>query len=114
MVNLFVRTKFLDWFFLSIASFLGLLLSYLVFVSDLPVTDWNWLLVPFNLLPLVFWKWRRRWALYFAIMLAVWELGMMIYPHRLTDPAYLVLVLAYAIFWLKFTRIAEPLRKEKL
>ena len=29
---------------------------------------------------------------------------MIFYPHRLTDPAYLVLVGAYILFYLKFTR----------
>ncbi len=105
--NLILVRRFMDWLFLAIQSVLGLLLSHLVFLSHLPATDWNWLIVPFNLLPLVFWKWRQKWALWFAGVLVLWEIGMIAYPHRLTDPAYLVLVGAYIVFYLKFTRFGK-------
>ena len=94
-INLLVKSKGIDWAFLAIQSLLGLLLSHLLFVSRLPATDWNWLIVPFNLLPTIFWKWRQKWALWFAAALVLWECGMILYPHRLTDSAYLVLVVAY-------------------
>ena len=32
---------------------------------------------------------------------------MIFWPHRLTDPAYLVLVGAYIVFYLKFTRFGR-------
>ena len=95
----FLRWRGISILFLSIQSLAGLFFSYLVFVSDLPATSWNWLVVPFNLLPLVFWKWRRQWALWFARVLVVWLAYMLLAPHRLTDPAYLVLVGAYAVFY---------------
>lgn len=98
-VNLLLRTKWIDWSFLIFQSLLGLLISHLVLISHLPATDWNWLIVPFNLLPLLFWKWRQKWALLFAAVLVLWEIGMIAYPHRLTDPAYLVLVVAYIVMY---------------
>jgi len=79
----------------------------MVCFSNLTAMGWNWLIVPFNLLPLVFWKWRKTWALWFAGLLVLWEVGMIFYPHRLTDPAYLVLVAAYIIFYISTAR--EPL-----
>ena len=97
--NIFVRWKMCDWLFLAIQTLLGLLLTHLIFISHLPATEWNWLIVPFNLLPLLFWKWRAKWALWFAGLLVLWEIGMIAYPHRLTDPAYLVLVAAYIIMY---------------
>lgn len=106
-INFFVKSKGVDWFFLVIQSLLGLLLSHLLFVSRLPATDWNWLIIPFNLLPLLFWKWRRKWSLYFAGVLVLWEAGMILYPHRLTDPAYLVIVAAYIGM---YARIGWPQR----
>ena len=103
VLDVFFKTSWLGMAFLLFQSLFGAALAYLVFISDLFGTNWNWLLVPFNLLPLVFWKWRQKWALWFAGVLVLWEAGMIAYPHRLTDPAYLVLVGAYIIFYLKFT-----------
>ncbi|MBQ6339142.1 MAG: DUF4105 domain-containing protein [Kiritimatiellae bacterium] len=101
--NWFVKVKWLDLLFLALQSLAGVFFTYLVAFSNLPATDWNWLIVPFNLLPLVFWKWRQKWALWFAGVLVLWEIWMVAAPHRLTDLAYLVLVFAYLIFYLKFT-----------
>ena len=102
VVNWFVKANWLDWLFLAFQSLAGAFFTYLVAFSNLPATSWNWLIVPFNLLPLVLWKWRKKWALCFAGVLVLWEIGMIAYPHRLTDPAYLVLVVAYIIM---YTRI---------
>ena len=99
LVNSFTKALWLDIVFLVLQSFLGAGLSYLVFVSDLFGTNWNWLLIPFNLLPLIFWKWRAKWAIWFAALLVLWEVGMIAYPHRLTDPAYLVLVAAFIVMY---------------
>jgi hypothetical protein len=99
IVNFFLKSTAMDVTFLAFQSVLGLFVSWLLIVSNLPATSWNWLIVPFNLLPLVLWKWRQKWALWFAGLLVLWEIGMMVYPHRLTDPAYLVLVVAYIVMY---------------
>ena len=99
--NMFLNAAWVGYAFLALQALFGAGLSYLVFVSDLFGTDWNWLIVPFNLLPLVFWKWRRKWALWFAGLLVAWEAFMIFHPHRLTDPAYLVLVGAYIVMYVR-------------
>lgn len=99
--NLFTKWVWLDWSFLAFQSLLGLFLTYLVCFSNLTAMGWNWLIVPFNLLPLVFWKWRRKWALWLAGVLVLWEVGMIAAPHRLTDPAYLVLAFAYILVYVR-------------
>jgi len=78
---------------------LGVMLMYLVLVSTLPATTWNWLIVPFNPLPLVFWKWRRYWALLFAVALVGWLGFLILASHQMTHPAYYVLVAAYILFY---------------
>ena len=100
VLNWFLRMSWIDWAFLAFQSLCGFFFTYLVAISNLPATDWNWLIVPFNILPLIFWKWRRKWVLWFAGVLVLWEAGMIFYPHRLTDPAYLVLVAAYVVFYI--------------
>ena len=99
VVNCFLRWKWIDVAFFAFQLLLGLFLTYMVCFSNLTAMGWNWLIVPFNLLPLLFWKWRAKWALWFAVLLVLWEIGMIAYPHRLTDPAYLVLVVAYIIMY---------------
>jgi len=91
----------IDVVLLSVQSLLGLIEAYVVFVSDLPASSWNWLLIPFNPLPLVFWKWRRYWALPFAIVLLGWLGGMLFAPHRLTDPAFYLLTAACLVMYAK-------------
>lgn len=105
--NWFVKRRWLDWLFLSFQALVGAFYLYLVGFSGLPATSWHWLVVPFNLLPLVFWKWRQKWAVWFDIVLVAWVAGMICYPHRLTDPAWIVLVGAYIVFYAKFITIKE-------
>ncbi len=112
IVNLFLKKPFLDWLFLGMQSIAGGFFTYMVVFSSLPATSWNWLVIPFNLLPLVFWKWRRKWALPFAGLLLAWEVGMLCAPHRLTDPAYVVIVLAFVLLYLKVSGMPMRLRKE--
>jgi len=101
--NFFVNWSWLDWLFIAFQSLLGLFLTYMVCFSNLTAMGWNWLIVPFNLIPIIFWKWRTKWALWFAGVLLAWEAFMIFHPHRLTDPAYLVLVAAYVIFYIRLS-----------
>ena len=105
VTNWFLKVNWLDWLFLAFQTLVGAFFTYLVAFSKLTATDWNWLIVPFNLLPLAFWKWRKKWALWFVGVLVLWEIGMIAAPHRLTDPAYLVLVAAYVSFYVSMARL---------
>lgn len=110
-VNVFVNWRFVDCVLFLIQALLGLFLTYMVCFSNLTAIGWNWILVPFNVLPIIFWKWRQKWAMAFVGLLVLWEIGMVVYPHRMTDPAYLVLVGAYILFYLKFTNLTKMFRK---
>ena len=101
VANLVFRSRAVDFLFVAVQTLAGCFFAYLVFVSNLPATGWNWLLVPFNPLPALLWKSRGRWSLAFAFVLLVWEAGMLLSPHRLADPAYLVLVAAYFVFYVR-------------
>ena len=88
----------LSIFFLVLQSALGILLTYLVIFSSLPVTNFSWLLLPLNPLPLLFWHWRRKWALLYGIGCIVWCMAMLLCSgRRLVDPAHIVLVAAFAV-----------------
>lgn len=92
----FTHCRAMDYLLLAFQTAVGVVVIYLIFFSTLCCTEWNWLVVPFNPLPLIFWKWRRRWRLPFAGIILIWCAFMAFSPHQLTDPAYVVLALAVA------------------
>ena len=59
------------------------------------------LMVLFNPLPLLLWRWHRYWALPYAILLATGIIVLACWPHMLIDPAFLVLGVAYVILFAK-------------
>lgn len=93
LLNLFLHNLWLRWLALLPSLVLGLFVMYLVVVSDLPCTQWNWLIVPFNILPLLFWKWRGRWAVPYAAICGLWITGLHLYPHQVVDGAHVVMAL---------------------
>lgn len=80
----------------------GAFLVYFVFFSSVPSTGWNWLLVPFNPLPLLAWPIVKRPLVsrVWGGILLVWTCTLYFWPHRLTHPAYCVMGLAFAVFYL--------------
>ena len=99
LIGLYFKRREVVWIALGVQTGLGLFIAYLLICSDLPNTNWNWLFVPYNPLPLLLWRWRRFWTLPFAGLLAVWTLALTCAPHQLTDPAYLPLTLALSIIY---------------
>ena len=97
VLNLRLRKGWLRCAVLVPCLLLGTFVLYLVVLSDLPCTQWNWLVIPFCPLPFIFWKWRRYWVLPFAVMCVVWVVGMLVYPHQIVDDAHLVLAIAMAV-----------------
>lgn len=81
---------------LGLATVIGVVEVYLVCFTSLPCTQWNWLIVPFNILPAFLWRWRKYWAVPYAVVILLWVIVMAAIPHRMTDPACLILALAWA------------------
>lgn len=96
LVNLRLHKTWLRAVVLIPCLLLGLFVLYLVALSDLPCTQWNWLVIPFCPLPFLFWKWRRLWTLPFAAVCVAWIVGLLLYPHQVVDSAHLVLAAAMA------------------
>lgn len=80
----------------TLYTFAGAFITYLWLLSDLPCTQWSVLIVPFNVLPILLWRWRRYWALPFAIIIVLWCAGVSLWPHTLVEPAHIILALAAA------------------
>lgn len=100
ILSWFIKTSYIDWLILGIVTFIGTVETYLVVFSTLPCTSWHWLLIPFNILPAIFWHWRHYWSLPYAIVIIVWAVCMLIYPHQLVDYAMLVTALAFVVILL--------------
>lgn len=86
-----------EYLLLVLQFSIGLFLFYLIFCSSLPCTEWNWLFIPFNPLPVFTWRWRKTWAAVYAAALLVWLLAMLLSPHQLVDSAYLMLAFCLLI-----------------
>lgn len=107
IVGWIIGKPYFDGLIGAIAMILGVLMTYLVVISTLPCTGWNWLIIPFNLLPAIVWKWRRYWALPYAGLLVLWIIGMIVPAHRLVDPSMLIFTAAWIVVLVKN---ALPLR----
>jgi hypothetical protein len=100
IIGLFVTKSYADWIILG----MQLLMSVLVLVFSILGSTfivWNWLLIPFNILPAICWKWRKCWSLPYAMVLVVWCLVMLLVPHMLVDTTHIILALAFTLILFK-------------
>ena len=98
IISCFWMQRPLSILLLVLQSVFGLLLTYLLVFSKLPFTDFSWLIIPFNLLPLFLWHWRRWWLLPFAVICIGWSILMLIRREDAwVDSAHIVIALALAV-----------------
>ena len=104
IANLFWSKPYFDWLMLTAQTVVGAFMMYLICFSDLCCTSWNWLIIPFNILPAIFWHWRKWWALPCACALLIWcgvMAGNMLWGHVLVDWSHIMLVLAWTVVLIK-------------
>ncbi len=100
----FVPWKGVDYALLALYTLIGAGMTYLIVFSGLPCTDWNWLIIPFNILPAIAWKWRKYWALPYALIILVWCLvmtGELLWGHVLVDWPHIILALSFSMVIVK-------------
>ena len=100
---LFLKKNGLDYALLTLYAVFAFLITYLV-VMPLPNTDWNWLIIPFNILPVLCWRWRRYWALPYAGIILLWCIAMSVaflMGTILVGWSHILLALSFAILLLK-------------
>lgn len=100
IANLLWKRPYFDWLMLAAQTLVGCFMTYLICFSDLCCTDWNWLIIPFNPLPLIFWHWRKHWALPYAAILTLWCIAMAamtIWGYVLVDWSHIVIVVAWIV-----------------
>lgn len=98
VVSCFSIQQPISYIFLALQSAGGLLMVGVLLFSTLPCTGFSWLLIPFNPLPLLLWRWRRWWLLPFGLACCVWSIVMLAHKENpLVDPAHIVLVFSLAV-----------------
>ena len=108
IINLWVKYPYFDWLMLAAQTIVGCGMTYLIVFSDLCCTDWNWLIIPFNPLPAICWKWRRYWAFPYVGVLIVWCVAMTaisIWGHKLVSWSHILMVLAFSSVLFKQLKI---------
>ena len=104
IANLFWKKPYGDWLMLAVQTTLGIILVYLMYFSNLCCTSWNWLLIPFNPLPAIFWYWRKYWAFPYACALLIWcgaMTAVAFWGQVLVDWPHIMLVLAWTLVLIK-------------
>lgn len=107
LVNLLLSLRYrkivrcLLWTLYALA---GTVITYLWLLSHLCCTQWSLLIVPFSVLPLLLWRWRKLWALPFAAVTVLWCAVMSFWPAVLVDPAHIVMALAVAAMSIELRR----------
>ncbi len=96
IINLFVKRPYINWLLLATQVFMSIII-FCITILKLSDISWNWLFVPFNILPVLFWHWRHYWALPYAIVLAIWVLAMLFVPSCLVDSTHVVLTIAFIL-----------------
>lgn len=92
-----IAGNIVDYMILGVQTLLGLMMTYLICFSSLPCTNWNWLIIPFNILPAIGWYWRKYWALPYAVVILLWCVAMILAPHILVDWPHILLAITFAI-----------------
>lgn len=100
IASLFGKHEYFSWLLLALQTALGCLMVWLL-ISPLPGSEWSWLIIPFNPLPAVFWKWRNKWGVWYALGIIIWSIGVLCAPHRLVEYAHVVLAVSFAIVLIK-------------
>ena len=103
--NVWLRNKYLHGTLLVAQTTAGVIFTYLLLFSDLPCTQWNWLFVPFNPIPVMCWKWKDRIGTPFAVMTLAWAAGIALYPHQLVEPAHILMGLSAGVTVWNWKRI---------
>ena len=101
VINTFIKKPYIDWFLLTVYTMFGCVIVFTQYLHPMSVIGWSWLVIAFNPLPAIFWKWCEKWSVYYAFVILVWAIAMVAVPHVLTTNAHIILALAFAVLLLK-------------
>ena len=97
----FTKYTYWDWLLLGGQALYGCVLIFLWLIMREFGGAAYIMMVLFNPLPLIFWRWRKYWALPYAMILTLGVITLACWPHMLIDPAILLLAMSYVILFAK-------------
>lgn len=97
----FTKYPYWDWVLIGVQALVGCVLLFLWLVMREFGGSAYILMALYNPLPLLLWRWRRYWALPYAIALLIGVLVLLCLQHMLVDPAIEVITLAYIVLFAK-------------
>ena len=95
----FTRYPYWEGLMIGVQAIGGCVLIFLWFIMREFGESAYILMVLFNPLPLLLWRWRTYWALPYAMVLLLGVAVLACLPHMLVDPAILVLTLSYVVIF---------------
>ena len=99
----FTAKPYWDYVLLALQTVYGLaLIATWILMSEFGGSGFL-LMILFNPLPAIFWKWRRHWELPYAVLLCIGIIVLVQQPHMLVDPAFTCLAMAYVVLYTKDT-----------
>lgn len=101
IVMAFTKIQYWDYFLLGLQALIGLILIVLLIINGQYSISALGVVVLFNPLPALFWKWRKYWQMPYAVILSIWAIVFAALPHTLIDPAFLWLGLSYIVMYSK-------------
>lgn len=100
-----IGAQWWKWVLLGLQFLVGVLLLYVaLFTQQFAGAGWLMMLL-FNPLPLLLWKWHRYWQIPYAVLLLIEALVLVCWRHMLVDPAYIILLLSYSVLF-----ASEPIK----
>ena len=114
IIGLFSQKQYIDWVVLTIQTLFAFFVTYLIVFSKLPCTDWSFISILYNPMPIIFWHWRKYWSLPYAIILMVWAIVMALWPHYIVDSSHLVFTCSFALILFKQWVIGHQFPKGEL
>lgn len=95
--SLLMAASTVQYAVLALQCVVGLVLLWLVMVSNLPGTKGAHLLSLYTPLPLLLWHWRRFWARPYAVLLLLWAVCINFIPGIAINSAHLILAAAIVL-----------------
>lgn len=104
----------IDYLILSLQTVAGVFMIIMMWGAYLPFPQahWNWLLIPFNILPAICWKWRKYWAVPYAGLLVIWCLVMLFVPYMIVDTPHIIFTFVFVIILCKESNVCSSLFKK--
>lgn len=82
---------------MACVAVVGLALHWLFFVSNLPGSRGAMLLILYNPLPFLLWRWRRFWGLWYVLSLVAWGIVVVCMPRYYVNPAHVFMAASVVV-----------------